>query len=429
LTNGEDGYIVYPHYKHHPEIQQPLEHTTVRVEVQLGAPVPEGMTGSVHLAWYDPNNTVANRSTPAQSGHGTRDNGEDMVLGTAGDPLPGFTLNFKVKPPKERGPETMDRRLTSYLTVADARYGDNFIVVGHPHEDIEKTYEFRENASQQLVLMHPENTGLWKELPNGKDESGELDPTVPDLQTSILTIFPSVDIDCDSDNTGARDRHGIERSDLEEQIENEADYPGKRVPFNNNDDNGNDIEDWLENAEYEYPAGLSWAPFTDLDLVPVVLDRGFADLTGMGGFVFELKVTIDRGLRYWQVSSVDLVPNGAVDSVFGFPARGHVWDRGGIRNRRGAAFRPGSGPDGDPIVSGNHAQHVGNVNSGVGRGEVAAGGKRRTRAGGEEPKTAKRKCDDADCGGCLYPGVRQRRRSGRGGPGLLCQLGRRRRRP
>jgi hypothetical protein len=183
--------------------------------------------------------------------------------------------------------------------VADARYGDNFIVAAHPHGGIVETYEFRENASEQLVLMHQENTGLWKELPEGKNTLGELDPTVPDLQTSILTIFPSVDIDCDSDNTGVRERHGIERSDLEEQIENEADYPGKRVPYNNNDDNGNDIEDWLENAEYEYPAGLSWAPFTDLDLVPVVLDRGFADLTGMGGFVFELKVTIDRGLRYW----------------------------------------------------------------------------------------------------------------------------------
>ncbi len=60
LTNGEDGYIVYPHYKHHPEIQQPMDHTTVRVEVELAAPVPEGMLGSVHLAWYDPNNTVAN---------------------------------------------------------------------------------------------------------------------------------------------------------------------------------------------------------------------------------------------------------------------------------------------------------------------------------------------------------------------------------
>jgi hypothetical protein len=292
-------YIVYPHYKHHPEIQQPLEHTTVRVEVQLGAPVPEGMTGSVHLAWYDPNNTVANRSTPAQSGHGTRDNGEDMVLGTAGDPLPGFTLNFKVKPPKERGPETMDRRLTSYLTVADARYGDNFIVVAHSHEDIEKTYEFRENASQQLVLMHPENTGLWKELPNGKDPSGQFDPTVPDLQTSILTIFPSVDIDCDSDNTATPTSHGIQRSDFEESIENEAGYAGKWVWFNGNDDNENSIDDYLENAAYGYPGGGSWVPFTDPDLVPVVLDRGFEDLSDMEGFVFELKVTLDRGLSYW----------------------------------------------------------------------------------------------------------------------------------
>jgi hypothetical protein len=283
-----------------------MDHTTVRVEVELAAPVPEGMLGSVHLAWYDPNNTVANRSTPAQSGHGTRDNDEDVVLGTAGDPLPGFTLNFKVKPPKERGPETMDQRLTSYLVVADARYGDNFIVVGHPHEDIEKTYEFRENASQQLVLMYPENTGLWKELPDGKDEFGDIDPTVPDLQTSILTIFPSVDIDCDSDNTATPTSHGIERSDWEERIENEPGYLGKVVGFNEDDDNENGVPDYLEHAGYDYPNGGTWVPFDDDDLVPVVLDRGFEDLSGMDNaedpsvfFVFELKMTVDRGLKYW----------------------------------------------------------------------------------------------------------------------------------
>ena len=30
LTTGYDRYLVYPHYRHHPEILQPLEHTTVR---------------------------------------------------------------------------------------------------------------------------------------------------------------------------------------------------------------------------------------------------------------------------------------------------------------------------------------------------------------------------------------------------------------
>ncbi len=136
-----------------------------------------------------------------------------------------------------------------------------------------------------------------------------------DFRTSILTILPSVDIDCDSDNTATPTWHGIERSDWEEYIENEAEYPGKIVFFNHNDDNNNGIADYLEHADYEYPPdppGLSWVPFPDPDLVPVVLDRGFADLTGMDGFLFELKVTADTdyGLRYWLDPERTKIVNG-----------------------------------------------------------------------------------------------------------------------
>ncbi len=300
LTTGYDGYLVYPHYRHHLEILQPLEHTTVRVKVELAEPVPDGMGGTLHMAWYDPDNTLANEPTvpPAHNGHGRRDNAQDVELVEAGAPLPGFTLDFSTASPSS----TSDSIQKSYLAVNQARYADNFLVAAHPNEDIEKSYEFRENQSEELVLMRPDNTGIWEEL-------------AMDHRTSILTILPSVDIDCDSDNTATPTWHGIERSDWEEYIENEAEYPGKMVFFNHNDDNNNGIADYLENADYQYPPdppGLSWVPFTDPDLVPVVLDRGFADLTGMDGFVFELKVTADTdyGLRYWLDPEKTKIVNG-----------------------------------------------------------------------------------------------------------------------
>jgi hypothetical protein len=297
LTTGYDGYLVYPHYRHHPEILQPLEHTTVRVKVELAEPVPDGMVGTLHLAWYDPDNTLANEPDvpPSHSGHGRRDNAEDVELVKAGAPLPGFTLEFSTAGPSSAG----DSIQKSYLAVKEARYADNFIVAAHPNEDIEKSYEFRENQSEELVLMRPDNTGIWEEL-------------AMDHRTSILTIMPSVDIDVDSDNTATPTWHGIDRSDWEEQIENEAEYPGKLVLFNNNDDNNNGIPDYLENADYEYPPGMSWVPFPDPDLVPVVLDRGFANLTGMDGFLFELKVTADTeyGLRYWLDPEKTKIVNG-----------------------------------------------------------------------------------------------------------------------
>ena len=267
----------------HPIIPQPIDHNTVRVKVELGAAVPEGMTGTLHLAWYDPNDTLANVSSnpPTYMGHGARDNAAS--LSAAGGNLPGFTLEFATDGPTE----TSDSVQKAYLAIDDARYGDNFIVVAHPNEGIAETFEFRANDSQQLVLMRPANTGLWHALP---DESGN------DYRTMLLTILPSVDVDTDSDNNGP-----LERSDWEEEIENDFGYIGKKVAYNYDDDNGNGIEDYLENAEYEYPGELSWTPFVDDDLVQVILDRGFEDLSGMDGFVFELKVTTgaNRGLGYW----------------------------------------------------------------------------------------------------------------------------------
>jgi len=62
--------------------------------------------------------------------------------------------------------------------------------------------------------------------------------------------------------------------------------------------NNHGIEDYLENADYEYPPGMSWVPFTDPDLVPVVLDRRFANLTGMDGD--EKGVRNEWHFRLWR---------------------------------------------------------------------------------------------------------------------------------
>ncbi|GAB6188029.1 hypothetical protein [Thermopirellula anaerolimosa] len=142
--------------------------------------------------------------------------------------------------------------------------------------------------------MRLANTGLWTPLPDDDDPGDDPADGVHDHRTSVLTIIPSVDIDTDSDNTGV-----IDRSDGEEEIENKAGYSGTWVVWNSDDDNENGIADYLENAEYAYPPGMNWQPFTDDDLVPIVLDRGFEDLSGMDGFVFELKVTLGDGLSYW----------------------------------------------------------------------------------------------------------------------------------
>jgi hypothetical protein len=270
LTTGYDGYLVYPHYRHHPEILQPLEHTTMRVKVELAEPVPDGMVGTLHLAWYDPDNTLGNEPAmpPAHNGRGRRDNAEDVELVKAGAPLPGFTLEFSTAGPSSTG----DSIQKSYLAVKEARYADNFIVAAHPNEDIEKSYEFRENQSEEPVLMRPDNTGIWEEL-------------AMDHRTSILTIMPSVDIDTDSDDRGT-----VERSDWEEEIEDHPDYPGKRLFINWNDDNKNGIADWKESGPWLEGE-------KDKDLVPAILDFGLSTYEGLEGYRFYL--IADPGLNVW----------------------------------------------------------------------------------------------------------------------------------
>ncbi len=260
------------------------------------AAVPEGMLGTVHLAWYDPDNSIANvpATPPANVGHGLRDNAASLVA--AGDPLPGFTLRFTTEGPSP----TSDAIQKAYLAIEDARYGDNFIVAVHPHSGIAETFEFRENQSQELVLMRPANTGLWHELPDDDDPADDPADGVQDHRTSVLTIIPSVDIDTDSDNTGT-----INRSDHEEEVENQANEPGKIVLLNNDDDNGNNQSDMDEVDASGNPLVYSQP---DDDLTQVILDFGLVSYDGLDGCA--LRLTASDGLRIWGDQLRNL-PDGA----------------------------------------------------------------------------------------------------------------------
>jgi len=303
LTTGEDGYLVYPDYAQHPVVPQPIDHNTVRVKVELGAPVPEGMVGTVHLVWFDPDNTVANvpSAPPANTGHGIRDNAASLVA--AGGGLPGFSLDFTTEGPSPNS-HWMKK---AYLAIEDARYGDNFIVAVHPHSGIAETFEFRDDGSGNLVLMHPNNTGLWTPLPDDNDPNDDPADGVQDHRTSVLTIIPSVDIDTDSDNTGT-----INRSDHEEEVENQANEPGKIVLLNNDDDNGNNQSDMDEVDASGNPLVYSQP---DDDLTQVILDFGLVSYDGLDGCA--LRLTASDGLRIWGDQLRNL-PDGATVQGTGY---------------------------------------------------------------------------------------------------------------
>ncbi len=325
---GDEDYRVYPAYgKLDPEGNpvepfQPADHNTVRVKVELAAGIPENMEGTLHLAWYDPDNTLANvpAAPPAKNGHGQRDNADGVELVEAGEPLPGFELTFTTAGVSPNS----DWIQKSYLAIPKARYGDNFIVAVHPNKVIVTQYEFRENDAQDLVLMYQENTGQWTEL-RAKPE----DPEKGDLRTSILTIMPSVDIDTDSDNTGT-----VERSDAEEEIENHPDHLGKRLFINWNDSNKNGIpdkdemeEDEDEMEEEEKTPKVYDDP--DKDLVKAVLDVGLTTYEGLDGYNLVLHypphVRIWADARRHPLSGEGAANPLSIGAVPDDTARTHTW--------------------------------------------------------------------------------------------------------
>jgi len=101
----------------------------------------------------------------------------------------------------------------------------------------------------------------WAPLPN-------------QYRTPELTIYPTVDIDTDSNNSGM-----IERSVEEELMETQ--YPGKRLFINHNDTNRNGIPDKDEMQANGWPAVYDEP---DKDLVEAILDFGLSTYEGLEGF-------------------------------------------------------------------------------------------------------------------------------------------------
>ncbi len=100
-----------------------MRYDAVRVSVAVNPAVPEGFPGAadVHVAWYDPENAVANvpAVAPEDNGPRLRDNKEQSALS-----VEAGTLVF--------GPSD-DATKTSYHTISGSRFVDNFVVAPHPN--------------------------------------------------------------------------------------------------------------------------------------------------------------------------------------------------------------------------------------------------------------------------------------------------------
>jgi hypothetical protein len=302
---------------------------------------PRDRNRPLHVARCDLGNMVANvpAEPPANSRHGLRDNkaGSGLSVETP-------TLEFAAS---ENG------KKTSYHQISGSRFGDNFVVAVHPNRGpqdpegpettIAESYKFElpdpgsgsgtgsgsgagsgsgsgsgsgggGGAVQQRVLKYRRHVEVGSGSGSGQPQYEERWDELPkEYRTSILTIYPSVDIDTDSNNSGT-----LERSIAEELVE--AQSPGKRLFINHDDDNRNGIPD-KDEMNGEVPAVYT---HPDNDLVPVILDFGLSTFEGMGGYRLALLSPNANNLRIWATPTREPVTNlGGQPDPDG--ARAFIW--------------------------------------------------------------------------------------------------------
>ncbi|MEX1026427.1 MAG: hypothetical protein WD049_00245 [Candidatus Paceibacterota bacterium] len=265
----------------HPSTAGTVTYDTVKTKVTIDPPIPLDMEANLHLAWYDPLNTVANiASTPptANTANTVRDNEASL----SPVPVERTTLEYTAS----------ESEKVAYYKVNNPRFGDNYIVAAHPHIGFETEYYFGDacGGGEELKYKDYPSTGCSSQLWN----PGKPDFTAPleqhtlaaTHQSRVLNILPAVDIDIDSDNNET-----VERSELEETIE--TDLPGKVLAMNNNDDDGNGTPDHNDSGPYAS---------VDNDLKPAKLsyDNIGTDLAGL-----TLKLSHGPGIKLWTTQQKD----------------------------------------------------------------------------------------------------------------------------
>jgi len=163
----------------------------IDVKVTLAAPVPTGMTGTVHLAWFDPNNPKGSTKTPATNGKGTRDNHGSIKF--VNSPTNLLTLTFNTTTNVQTQLARMQFvKIPGGPSGADAAHaGDNYIVAAHPNKNpqgtagIVDTWRFK---SDGVTLEYPVSTANgteWKTLDDNH-------------QTELLTVWRTLWVERDA---------------------------------------------------------------------------------------------------------------------------------------------------------------------------------------------------------------------------------------
>jgi len=152
-------------------------HNKILTQVTLAAAIPSGMTGTVFVDWFDPDNPRGSTITPDHNGPGKRENHGNMVID-------GEVINVVGGVPVRKGAELTfaggTQQQQKICTIDPAHAGDNYIIAAHPNEGIVDNYRLQSDGKT-----------LYRPSPNG------MIPLEASLQTPMLTVWRMLWIEFD----------------------------------------------------------------------------------------------------------------------------------------------------------------------------------------------------------------------------------------
>jgi len=108
-------------------------HNEILTMATLAAPIPSGMTGTVFVDWFDPDNPRGSLKTPDGNGPGVRDNHGMMVIDGE---VVVVVNNETVRKGAEVTFASGTQQQWKTCTIDPAHAGDNYIIAAHPNEDV-----------------------------------------------------------------------------------------------------------------------------------------------------------------------------------------------------------------------------------------------------------------------------------------------------
>ncbi|MGN0930924.1 MAG: hypothetical protein ACI4NP_04330, partial [Thermoguttaceae bacterium] len=179
ISDGSNGVKAF--------VEQPLNTSTgalnpekniATARVTLAVQLPAGMTGTVHVDWFDPDNPIGSTITASGYGKGKRDN-----HGTISQ-ISSNVLTFDS--------QTKTRLLT--LTIDGGYAGDNYILAAHPNFGVMGRAEVRNN---NVVVPSIDNNASGGSSNSGGSSGGDYVYAANLDKTSMLTVWRSLWVERD----------------------------------------------------------------------------------------------------------------------------------------------------------------------------------------------------------------------------------------